>query len=71
MKEESEQIQITLKLYSDQSDLSFNPDADLVWEFFVNGQPFPEAFSNCLTTTQAMKVARMLIDIEEVCFEQK
>jgi len=64
--DEEEQMQVELKLYCDQSELVDDPEADLRWELFVNGQPFPGTVRNVLTTTQAIKIARMLIDIEAV-----
>lgn len=61
----SEQMQVTLKLYHDQTHLTGEPEGELIWELFVNGQPFPHRHANILESRDINRIVRALVDLEE------
>lgn len=61
----SEQMQVTPKLYHDQTHLTGEPDGELIWELFVNSNPFPHGHANIIQSKDINRIVRALVDLEE------
>jgi hypothetical protein len=58
-------MNITLKLYCDQSGAKEGDIASTTWEMFFEGKPFPSAEYNLLRLGQAHAFANRLLDMED------
>ena len=59
-------MKIELKLSLDQSLYGTDPESELLWELYVNGEPFPDPTANALSTSKIDKIVKFLVDLEEM-----
>jgi hypothetical protein len=57
-------MNIELKAFCDQGGATEGDINSTVWEFYLDGKPFPK-INNLMTLTQAHKIANKLWDMEE------
>lgn len=58
-------MKITLELWDNQDCITDNVNSSM-WEFKLNGHPFPNADSNIVNLEAAHKIVDKLIQIEEM-----
>jgi hypothetical protein len=60
-------MKITLELWCDQSGINEDTNSS-VWEFKLNGHPFPNSDCSIVSLDAAHKIVNKLIEIEQMMF---